>query len=217
MSLKIVVIDYGIGNVRSIVNAFVKIGVSTSMTRDPDVILNADGVVLPGVGAFAHGMRNLHKFSLVEVIKKYSNSGKPLLGICLGMQMLMTESEEFGVTKGIALIEGSVVKLPVNDPENDKLPHVSWNEIEKAGINWDKTIFSNIKNSTDMYFVHSYVAVPDNKENILSTTNYSGFDFCSSIKKNNIYGCQFNPEKSAQDGLKVIENFVKICRENRNV
>jgi glutamine amidotransferase len=215
--MKIVVIDYDIGNVRSILNAFEKVGVIPILSREKEEILDADALVLPGVGAFYHGMKNLNRYSLVEILKEYAKSDKPLLGICLGMQMLLDESEEFGITSGIGLISGKVVKLPLRDKENEKLPHVSWNEIESKNINWNNTILENIDEKSDVYFVHSYVALPSDENNILSTTFYSDSRFCSAIKKGNIYGCQFHPEKSAKDGLKILENFIKIAKENKSV
>ena len=217
MSIQLVIVDYGIGNVRSILNAFEKVGVEPILSRDRGEILSADGVILPGVGAFSHGMKNLHKYSLAQILKEYAKTDKPLLGICLGMQMLFDESEEFGTTKGIGIIAGKVIKLPMKNDKSEKLPHVSWNEIEQKDISWNDTILQNIKSKSDMYFVHSYIAVPSNNNFILSTTTYSDFEFCSSVKKNNIYGCQFHPEKSAKDGLKIVENFLKIIMENKNV
>lgn len=217
MNLKLVIIDYDIGNVRSILNAFEKIGVVPILSKDKDEILSADGVILPGVGAFSHGMENLYKYSLIQTLKEYTKMDKPLLGICLGMQMLFDESEEFGTTKGLGLISGKVIKLPTKDKNNEKLPHVGWNEIESKNISWDNTILKNIDSKSDMYFVHSYIAIPNDKDNILATTVYSNYEFCSSVKKNNIYGCQFHPEKSANDGLKIIKNFLNIIKENKNV
>jgi imidazole glycerol-phosphate synthase subunit HisH len=208
--MKIVIIDYDIGNVRSILNAFEKVGVEPILSRDENEILNADGVILPGVGSFSHGMKNLNKYSLVDTLKKYAKTNKPLLGICLGMQMLLDESEEFEKTKGIGLISGKVIKIPTQDKNNEKLPHVSWNEIKPKNIDWNDTILQNINSQSDMYFVHSYIAKPTDENDILSTTTYSDYEFCSSIKKDNIYGCQFHPEKSASVGLKIIENFIKI-------
>ncbi len=211
--MNIAIVDYGIGNVKSIVNAFKKIGIEPTLTNNKETLLKADGVVLPGVGAFAHGMQSLNELSLVKVIYEYVESGKPFLGICLGMQMLLEESEEFGVTKGLGLIRGKVVKLSVK--EETKLPHIGWNEIDKKDINWYGTILDGIEDSEDMYFVHSYVASPSENKNILSVSEYSGFEFCSSLKKDNIYGCQYHPEKSASSGVLVLENFVKICKDNR--
>lgn len=210
--MNIVVIDYGIGNIKSIKNAFEGLGIEAKLSREREDILNADGVILPGVGAFSHGMNNLKKYGLIEIIKDYVITGKPLLGICLGMQMLLEESEEFGETKGLGLIKGKVIKLPVEQSKRIKLPHISWNSIKQKNINWDDTILHNLPSNTDMYFVHTFVAKPNDENEILSTTEYFDVDFCSSIKKDNIYGCQFHPEKSAKYGLTIIKNFINICK-----
>ncbi len=212
--MKIVIIDYGVGNVRSMINAFKKHSITAILSNEESEIMSADGVVLPGVGAFAHGMKNLNKYNLVEVIKKYINTGKPLMGVCLGMQMLLDESEEFENTEGLGLITGKVIKLPTQNSQYEKLPHVSWNEIKEKGIGWDDTILKQIEGQSDVYFVHSFVADLANEDEVLSTTEYSDYEFCSSIKKGNIYGCQFHPEKSGEVGLKIIENFIKVCKGN---
>lgn len=210
--MNIVVIDYGIGNIKSIKNAFEELGVKVTLSRKKEDILNADGVILPGVGAFSHGMNNLIKYNLVEIIKEYVKTDKPLLGICLGMQMMLEESEEFGLTKGLGLIKGKVIKLPVYQSNKVKLPHVSWNEIKNKNIKWQNTILNNIPSNSDMYFVHTFVVKPDNDNEVLSVTEYKGVEFCSSVKKNNIYGCQFHPEKSAEIGLSIIKNFINLCK-----
>lgn len=212
--MKIVIIDYGVGNVRSMINAFKKIGVNPILSNNEDEILSADGVILPGVGAFAHGMENLNRYNLVNIIKQYTDTNKPFMGICLGMQMLLDESEEFTNTKGLGLISGKVIKLPTQNSSYEKLPHVSWNEIKEQNINWDDTILDKVGQQSDMYFVHSFVVSPKNHNEILSTTEYSDYKFCSAVKKGNIYGCQFHPEKSGEIGLKIIANFIKICKEN---
>jgi glutamine amidotransferase len=209
--MSIVIIDYGIGNVESISNAFEFKSEKVILSRDPKLISEAEGIVLPGVGAFAQGMMNLHKYDLISEIKKFVSSGKPLLGICLGMQMLLDESEEFGITKGLGLINGRVIKMP--NVKSNKLPHISWNGIRKKNINWEQTILNNIKEGSDMYFVHSYIAKLDNDNEVLSSTNYFDTEFCSSLKKGNIYGCQFHPEKSSAFGLSIIENFINICKK----
>jgi glutamine amidotransferase len=208
----IAIIDYGVGNVKSIRNAFENQEAEVILTRERETILKADGLVLPGVGAFSHGMDNLNKYGLVEIIKDFVKTGKPLLGICLGMQMLLEESEEFGITKGIGLIKGKVIKLPVEQSINLKLPHISWNEILPKSINWQDTILDNIEENTEVYFVHTFIAKPDNENEILSITKYYDEEFCSSIKKGNIYGCQFHPEKSSKKGLSIIKNFIKIVK-----
>jgi len=209
--MKIVIIDYGIGNVKSIMNAFEKQNNKAILSRDREVILSADGLILPGVGAFSHGMNNLKKYDLVSVIKDYVKTGKPLLGICLGMQMLFEESEEFGNTKGIGLIKGKVIKLPISNSNKLKLPHISWNEIQPKNIEWKDTILNDINVDSNMYFVHTFAGKPENENEILSVTTYHDVEFCSSVKKDNIYGCQFHPEKSAKIGLFIINNFINIC------
>ena len=214
MSVKIVVIDYEMGNTRSIMNAIKKVGASPMLSNDESVILNADGIVLPGVGAFSRCMENLHKYSLAPVIHNYAESNKPLLGICLGMQILFNSSEEFGKTKGLGLIEGPICQLRVQDFNKDKLPHIGWDEIQQHSVDWDGTILKDIENHSDMYFAHSYVAMPNDKESILSVTSYSNYQFCSSVKKNNIYGCQFHLEKSSETGLKVLKNYVEIIKKS---
>ncbi|NQY23167.1 MAG: imidazole glycerol phosphate synthase subunit HisH [Campylobacteraceae bacterium] len=212
--MKIVIIDYDVGNVRSMINALKKVGIEPILSNKEDDIISADGVILPGVGAFSHGMANLNKYNLVNIIKKYTNSNKPFIGICLGMQMLLDESEEFTNTKGLGLISGKVIKLPTQNINYEKLPHVSWNEIKEKKIKWTNTILNKIEQQSDMYFVHSFIANLDNENEILSTTQYSDYEFCSSIKKGNIFGCQFHPEKSGEIGLKIIKNFINICKEN---
>jgi glutamine amidotransferase len=211
--MRIAVIDYDVGNVRSILSAFENQSAHAFLTRNKEDILKSDGVVLPGVGAFAHGMDSLNKYGLVDIIKKYIESNKPFLGICLGMQMLFEQSEEFGKTVGLGLISGRVIKLPTKDSENEKLPHVSWNEINCKANKWCGTVLDGVKKGSDMYFVHSFVAQPDNENHVLSITEYSDYNFCSSVKKGNIYGCQFHPEKSGKVGLKIIKNFIKICEK----
>ena len=209
----IAIIDYGVGNVKSIRNAFENQKAEVILTRERETILEADGLVLPGVGAFSHGMDNLNKFGLVEIIKDFVKTGKPLLGICLGMQMLLEESEEFGNSKGIGLIKGKVVKLPIKQSIQYKLPHISWNEIQPKKIKWENTILDNIEENSDMYFVHTFIAEPNNENEILSVTKYHNHVFCSSIKKEYIYGCQFHPEKSSKKGLSIIKNFIKIVKQ----
>lgn len=207
----IVILDYGLGNVKSMFNAFNKIGAMPSLTADKKLILNADSLILPGVGAFSKGIQNLRETGLFEVLLEYVKKGKPLLGICLGMQMLMDESEEFGLNQGLGLIKGNVIKLPTIKNPKEKIPHVSWNEIYEPSIGfWNKTILEDIQNKSDLYFVHSYVTVPTDEKNILSRTNYAGIDFCSAIQHENIIGTQFHPEKSSEIGLKILSNFVNL-------
>jgi glutamine amidotransferase len=209
----IVVVDYGIGNVKSMVNALENIGEKVSLTNDEQEIMNADAVILPGVGAFKHGMDNLSQRGLVEIIHNFVATRKPFLGVCLGMQMLMEESEEFGVCKGLGLIEGSVKMIPLDINANAKLPHVSWNELMIPSENrWVNTILSTTPENTDMYFVHSFAAIPTKKQDILANCNYGNITFCAAVNKNNIYGTQFHPEKSGVFGLRILENFIKLIK-----
>jgi len=214
--MKIAVIDYDIGNVKSILNALSNVGVESILTRDEEILLNSDGVVLPGVGAFSHGMDNLKKYNLIDIINNYIATNKPFLGICLGMQILLEKSEEFGLTKGLGIINGTVKKLIVKHPDYQNLPHVSWNELHPHSIPWEETILDGVKIASDVYFVHSYVAQVEHKNNILSSTTYSDNTFCSAVKKDNVYGVQFHPEKSGDIGLHIIKKFVNICDSIRN-
>jgi imidazole glycerol-phosphate synthase subunit HisH len=212
--VKIVIVDYGIGNVQSIFNAlsqFKDIDVFLSDSRNE--ILNADGLILPGVGAFKKAMEELNLRNLPSILKEYISLKKPFLGICLGMQLLFESSEEFGYTKGLGFVKGSVEGFP--ESLSEKLPHVSWNSIEMQELNWGDSIFEGIKNKEDVYFVHSYICKPNNQDIILSKTEYGGINFCSSIQQGSIYACQFHPEKSAGSGLNIIKNFLNIVEKNK--
>ncbi len=211
--MKIVIIDYGIGNVQSIFNVLKKISDSQIvLSSKEEDILGADGVILPGVGAFKKAMEELNLRDLPLILKRYISTDKPFLGICLGMQLLFESSEEFGKSQGLGFLKGNVVSFPSR--MKGKLPHVSWNEINEQKINWNNSILKNIKNKDNFYFVHSYICQPDNKKIILTTTEYEGIEFCSSIQENNIYASQFHPEKSGKSGIKVMENFIKLV-ENK--
>lgn len=216
MNKKITIIDYGIGNTRSIQNALEKFQTLSILSRDRDEILNSSGIILPGVGAFATGMKNLNKFNLVEVLSEVVKRRIPLMGICLGMQMLFDKSEEFVSCNGLGFIKGEVKKLELSDEMNLKLPHISWNEINTAKLPWDNSILHGISSGEDMYFVHSYASCPIDKSCILSETEYSGHSFCSTVQKGLIYGCQFHPERSGEKGLKILNNFVNICKKRKS-
>ena len=200
----IAIIDYDMGNLRSVAKAFEKVGATAAVTRDPKAILNASHVVLPGVGAFKDCMRNLDEYGLIDPIIKSIESGKPFLGICLGLQLLFDESMEFGRHKGLGVIKGKVVRFP--EGTGLKVPHMGWNEANKRK---DSPLLSGIEDDTFFYFVHSYYAVPEDRSVDLTTTGY-GLDFTSSIMKDNIMACQFHPEKSQKPGLKVLENFSRM-------
>jgi len=202
----IAILDYDMGNLRSVQKAFEHLGVHAYVTRNPDLIAEADKLVVPGVGAFRDCMENLTHYKLIQPIREHIQAAKPYLGICLGMQVLMSESEEFGSHKGLDIIPGKVVRFP--ESSELKVPHMGWNQIKKAS-GLKNSIFQNIPDQSHVYFVHSYYVVPKDKKVITTTTNY-GIDFCSSLQKDNIFAVQFHPEKSQEIGLKILENFAKL-------
>jgi imidazole glycerol-phosphate synthase subunit HisH len=203
MKPKIVIIDYGMGNLRNVQKAFEKIGSDARLTHNKNEIGRASAIVLPGVGAFKDCVENLEKYGLVEPLLRSIEKGKPYLGICLGLQILFSESEEFGSHKGLDLIKGKVVRF-VPDPEH-KVPHMGWNTIEKEK---EGPMLQGIERGDFFYFVHSYYVIPDKTQWISSFTTY-GKPFVSSIWKENLFAIQFHPEKSQQKGLRILENFVK--------
>ena len=214
MNNQVVVIDYGMGNLLSVTRAFQHFGVDSVITNDPEVIKNASRLVLPGVGAFPDAMRELKKRALIESICSFASKDKFLLGICLGMQLLMGESEEHGTTQGLNLIEGGVRLIPATgtDGQPHKIPHVGWNRLllppERSG--WDNTIFEGVTPGESTYFVHSFTAAPEDPRCRLADASYNGCLISAAVKKGNIYGCQFHPEKSGEAGLKIIRNFLEM-------
>jgi glutamine amidotransferase len=203
MNPKIVIIDYGMGNLRSVQKGFEWIGIEAKVSRSKKEIGRTSALVLPGVGAFKDCMENLEKHGLVEPLLRSIEQGKPYLGICLGLQILFSESEEFGSCKGLGLIRGKVVKFR-SDPEH-KVPHMGWNTIEKEK---EVPMLQGIENGDFFYFVHSYYVISEETQWISTFTTY-GERFVSSIRKENIFATQFHPEKSQQKGLRILENFVK--------
>lgn len=205
MNKKVVILDYEMGNLFSVKNAFLSFGVETTISSDKAVIAAADAVILPGVGAFGHAMDNLRRLDLVETFCDFCKSGKPVLGICLGLQLLFDESEEFGNSKGLGLVPGTVKKFDNRVGRDLKVPHIGWNEISRVSRT-DIDMLQGI-DKVAMYFVHSYYVVPGYPDAVLTTTNYNGFIFCSSIQINNIFACQFHPEKSGKEGLSIFMNW----------
>jgi glutamine amidotransferase len=197
----IAIIDYGMGNLRSVSKAFEAVGHQAVVTRDPTAIGNASHVVLPGVGAFGDCMVNVEQYGLVEPIRAAIRSGKPFLGICLGLQLLFTESEEFGPHKGLDIIKGTVRRFAV-DPAL-KVPHMGWNEVHYQRA---CPVFEGIGDGAHWYFVHSYYVEPADKAVVAATTTY-GTAFVSAIWRDNVVACQFHPEKSQVVGLRLIKNF----------
>ena len=206
------IVDYNMGNLASVINAFAKVGADARLESDPTKLANYDKLILPGVGAYGDAMEHLASNGMDEAVKAYASSGKPLLGICLGMQLLFDSSEEFGSTKGLGLIPGKVVAF--NEAKFDhpqKVPHMGWNEMFQQNVEvspHDCPLFNGLAEDFYLYFVHSYHAVCEDKYAI-GKTHY-GYEFVSAVQNNNIYGIQPHPEKSHENGLKIIENFTKL-------
>jgi imidazole glycerol-phosphate synthase subunit HisH len=199
----IAIIDYGMGNLRSVQKGFERMGREAVVTRDPKTILDAGKVVLPGVGAFPDCMRNLEEYGLIDAVKQSIRSGKPFLGICLGLQLLFTESEEFGLSKGLDIIKGRVVRFKGPEFHGLKIPHMGWNSLT---IKRRSPAMQDVPDGSHVYFVHSFHVVPEDKGVIATTTPY-GIDFVSSIWKDNILAVQFHPEKSQALGLSILKRF----------
>jgi glutamine amidotransferase len=204
---KVVVLDYGLGNVRSVSNALRAIGTEAEVTCDELAIAQADGLIIPGVGAFPHGMGNLTKSGLIEVIHKYIDSGRPVLGICLGMQLLFEKGTEYQKTQGLSLISGSVEIIPVK-PEEGRLPHIAWSTIKPTEM-WRQTMFAGMPDKEmRFYFVHSYAATGVQAQDISATVDYMGCEIVAAVQRKNVWGTQFHPEKSGPPGLRVLQNFI---------
>jgi len=218
--LKVAVVDYEMGNIFSIKQACEYVGLTPVITNKSSVIMDSDSLILPGVGAFGDAVYNLKKYDLINPIKDFIIQGRPFMGICLGMQLLLTESEEFGAYQGLNIIEGRVVKI-LNSNEDGKkkikVPHVGWNQIcippDDNNDFWLHTPLKCIRNGEFMYFAHSYYCVPASQDIVLSTTDYEGITFCSGIVRNNLYAFQFHPEKSGANGLKIYENFAHLINK----
>jgi glutamine amidotransferase len=200
IKIMIAIVDYGMGNLRSVEKGFLKVGADARVISDPKAVDNAHAIVLPGVGAFRDCMRNLEEMSLTESIIKAIQKGKPYLGICLGLQVLFSESEEFGRSEGLNIFSGKVVRFPEN---NLKVPHMGWNTIK---ILRRPPIFDSIQNEGFFYFVHSFYVAPDDKDIVATTTDY-GVTFTSMVWKENIFATQFHPEKSQELGLTILKGF----------
>jgi imidazole glycerol-phosphate synthase subunit HisH len=214
MKKKIVIIDYQLSNLFSVKNACASVGFQASISSDKTEILDADAAILPGVGAFADAMLNLNKLNLINPIKEFINSGRKFMGICLGLQLLFSVSEEFGEHKGLDIIKGKVVRFSnfsVGDEKKTRVPNIGWNRIFKANkkINiWKQTPLKNLKEGEFMYFVHSYYVVPEDNTDILSITTYGNIKYCSSIFRDNLFAVQFHPEKSGIEGIKIYKDWI---------
>ncbi|GLI38426.1 imidazole glycerol phosphate synthase subunit HisH [Geobacter hydrogenophilus] len=202
----IAIIDYGMGNLRSVQKGFEKVGFEAVVTADPKVVLEAEKVVLPGVGAFRDCMRNLEQGGFVEPILKVIRDGRPFLGICVGMQLLFTDSVEFGLYQGLNVIPGHVLRFPEGMREGGeelKVPHMGWNQLS---IKRRPPAFAEVEDGANVYFVHSFYAKPDDEGVVAATSGY-GIEFCAALWKDNIVATQFHPEKSQAVGLSILKNF----------
>lgn len=200
----VVIVDYGMGNLRSVQKGFEKIGTPALISRQLHDIDRADHLVLPGVGAFPECMRNLDVLGLIQPIRNFLDSGKPFLGICLGLQLLFDESEEFGVHQGFGIIPGRVRAFARN--MGLKIPHMGWNQVS---VKRTSPLFDGIADGTYFYFVHSYYVDPNNVSDVLTETDY-GITFTSSVSRQNVFAVQFHPEKSQEVGLRILRNFAAL-------
>ena len=200
----IAIIDYDAGNILSVVKAFKYLGCDVLLTRDREELLKADKLVLPGVGCFKDAADNLRKYGLEPVIKECVTMGKPFLGICLGMQLLFDESEESPGVKGLSLLPGRCIKIP--EDKGLKVPQIGWNSLEFPN---KSKLFAGVPEGAFVYFVHSYYIAADELSDVAATTEY-GVTVHAAVERNNIFGCQFHPEKSSEVGLKILKNFAEL-------
>ena len=211
---RVAIVNYGIGNLFSVHKAFAQIGVNSFITSDAHEILESTRVVLPGVGAFKNGMRKLIDAGLVPVVKDFAKSGKPLLGICLGAQLLLDSSEEFGITAGLGLIKGSVIEIPNHSESENNIivPHIGWNNLVfPLGKNSVVgTILDSIPEESMTYFVHSFMMNPQDPMKRLADVKYHGLNISAVVQDRNVVGTQFHPEKSGETGLRLLRNFCEI-------
>ena len=208
---KIVIVDYGLGNLYSIEQACIHVGYTPIVSGKKEDVINADYLILPGVGAFGVAMQSLKETGLIDPIKEYAKLGKPLMGVCLGMQLLFEESEEFGNHKGLGFIKGKITKFPEYiDNKKIRIPNIGWHKIyPPQDVKWENTPLADI-DSDPVYYIHSYYALPVYKENVLCLSNYNGLEYASGVNEKNIWGFQFHPEKSGEEGLTIYRRFLEI-------
>lgn len=197
------IVDYGVGNLASVRNAFDHLGYQAHICNDPERALEFERLILPGVGSFGAAMVTLVNTGWANALRKYAGTGRPMLGICLGMQLLFDRGEEHGPTPGLGLIGGAVVRLRPSPP--NKVPHVGWNNLSRVEPH---PVFRGIKQHIDFYFVHSYHCIPDNPDDVIAICNFGG-DIVASVASGNVVGMQFHPEKSQPSGLRILKNFVE--------
>lgn len=199
----IAIIDYDAGNLKSVEKALLHLGQTSVITRDREILLNADKVILPGVGSFGAAMENLEKYDLVDIIHRIVDRNIPFLGICLGLQLLFEESEESPGVKGLGILKGKVLRIP--EKEGLKIPHMGWNSLKIQG---DGQLFRGISDGSYVYFVHSYYLKAE--EDIVKASTWYSTDIHASVEKDNVFACQFHPEKSSETGLKILKNFAEL-------
>lgn len=203
----IAIIDYDAGNIKSVEKALTYLGEVPVLTRSHDTILNADGVILPGVGAFGDAMGKLETYGLSEVIRRVTGMGTPFLGICMGLQLLFESSEESPGISGLGILKGKIVKIP--EAEGLKIPHMGWNSLAYPH---QSRLFAGIPEMSYVYFVHSYYLQAEEKAQVVAETEY-GVRIHAAVEHNNVFACQFHPEKSSETGLQILKNFIGVTRE----
>lgn len=215
--MKIAIIDYNLGNLFSVMNAVLSLGIDAIITKDRQEILSSDAAILPGVGAFNVAMTNIRNNGLDRVIKDFINTGKPFIGICLGFQLLFSRSFEFGETSGLDIIEGDVLRLPdIYLDKKIRVPNVGWLSIYNNNNEWIAYELNGIKQNEFMYFVHSYYAKPKDSNYVVAYSTYENFEFCCAIKKGNVFGVQFHPEKSGKYGHMIYSNIQHIIESEKS-
>jgi glutamine amidotransferase len=200
----IAIIDYDAGNIKSVEKAMLLLGQEVKITRDKDEILNADKVILPGVGAFGDAMGKLHQYGLVEVIKEVVKKGTPFIGICLGLQLLFESSDETPGVEGLGILKGKILRIP--DKEGLKIPHMGWNSLKFPR---EGRLFKGLPEDSYVYFVHSYYLAAEDESIVTATTEYSTL-IHASVEQDNVFACQFHPEKSSDVGIQILKNFVEL-------
>tara|TARA_B100001250_G_scaffold139846_1_gene119798 strand:+ start:7061 stop:7699 length:639 start_codon:yes stop_codon:yes gene_type:complete len=210
--IDVAIIDYNMGNLFSIKAAFQEVGLNAKITSSEKDILNSKIAILPGVGAFGEAISNIKKLNLDKSIKIYIDTGKPFVGICLGMQLLLEESDEFGIHKGLGVLKGVVKKFDFMYDSNGRypIPQIGWNKVYKTQSSWNDTLLKNNNDGDFMYFVHSHYIILDDPDISIANTTYGSVNYCSALKYNNIYAVQFHPEKSSNNGLKIYKYMKEI-------
>jgi len=208
----VTVVDYGVGNLFSVTRALEHCGAEVRLARSAQAILSAERLLLPGVGAFAIGMHELTARDFVDPLREFAASGRPFLGICLGMQLMFGGSEEFGDSKGLDLIHGTVRAIPLvgSDGRGHKVPHIGWNELRSPGADWNGGLLRGVAPGSTVYFVHSYTAHPEDETQRVADSDYDGCRISAVVRSGNLHGCQFHPEKSGEVGLAIVRNFL-VC------